>query len=128
VVLTPNEGELAELLGMDAEEVKHDPRPAAVKASAELGAVVAVRGWVVAPDGRQWPHEGGTVGLGTSGSGDVKSGVIAGLLARGASPEQAAVWGVYAHSAAGELLSVRIATVGYLARELIDVIPEVLTL
>ena len=52
----------------------------------------------------------------------------AGLAARGASPEQAAVWSAYVHARAGEVLSARIGIVGYLARELLDVIPEVMSL
>ena len=40
--------------------------------------------FVVSPDGQAWRHDGGVVGLGTSGSGDVLAGVIGGLLARGA--------------------------------------------
>jgi NAD(P)H-hydrate repair Nnr-like enzyme with NAD(P)H-hydrate dehydratase domain len=66
------------------------------------------------------------VGLATSGSGDVLSGIVAGLLARGAAPAQAAVWGVYVHGQAGVRLSRRIGRIGFLARELLDEIAPVL--
>jgi NAD(P)H-hydrate repair Nnr-like enzyme with NAD(P)H-hydrate dehydratase domain len=57
-------------------------------------------------------------GLGTSGSGDVLAGAIAGLAARGCPPLQAAVWGTYLHASAGESLAHSVAPVGYLARDI----------
>jgi ADP-dependent NAD(P)H-hydrate dehydratase len=91
--------------------------------------VVALKGartFVVAPDGRTFDNVAGNIGLGTSGSGDTLSGVIAGLCARGADPLQATVWGVHAHAAAGDRLARRIAPVGYLARELLAEVPQVI--
>lgn len=124
VIVTPNEDELAELAGDLA--VDGDTEATACALARELGCVVAVRGWIVAPDGRRWRHEGGTVGLATSGSGDVLAGIVAGLAARGADPAQAAVWGVEAHSRAGSRLAGRVGGVGFLARELVGEIPGVL--
>jgi hydroxyethylthiazole kinase-like uncharacterized protein yjeF len=122
VVLTPNEGELAALLG--GEELP--AREAAAAVAARYRAVVATKGWVVTPDGQAWRDEAGGVGLGTSGSGDVLAGVVGGLLARGAEPAQAAVWGQYAHAAAGDRLAARMGRLGFLARELLDELPAVL--
>ncbi len=123
VVLTPNSGEMAALLEGDDREGDDAARAVAER----YGAVVAVRGAVAAPDGRLWHDEAGGIGLGTSGSGDVLAGVVGGLLARGASPEQAAVWGQYLHAAAGDRLAARVGRVGFLARELLDEVPLVLT-
>jgi NAD(P)H-hydrate repair Nnr-like enzyme with NAD(P)H-hydrate dehydratase domain len=64
--------------------------------------------------------------LATSGSGDVLAGIIAGLIARGAAPVQAAVWGVAVHAEAGLRLGRRIGRVGFLARELLDEIAPAL--
>ena len=47
---------------------------------------------IVTPEGESWQYEGGPSGLATAGSGDVKAGIIAGLMARGAVPAQAAAW------------------------------------
>ena len=121
-VLTPNGGEVAALLGDDA----LDGVEAAVAVADRYGAVVSAPGWVAAPDGRTWCVEAGGIGLGTSGSGDVLAGLVGGALARGASPEQAAVWGQYLHAAAGDLLTARLGRVGFLARELLDEVPTVL--
>jgi NAD(P)H-hydrate repair Nnr-like enzyme with NAD(P)H-hydrate dehydratase domain len=57
----------------------------------------------------------------------VLAGIIAGLLARGASPAQAATWGVYVHGACGRRLAERIAPIGYLAREIVGEIAPVLS-
>ncbi len=123
VVLTPNSGELAALL--EGEDLHGADAARAV--AERYGAVVAARGAVAAPDGSLWRDEAGGIGLGTSGSGDVLAGVVGGLLARGCTPEQAAVWGQYLHAAAGDLLASRSGRLGFLARELLDVLPQVVT-
>jgi NAD(P)H-hydrate repair Nnr-like enzyme with NAD(P)H-hydrate dehydratase domain len=56
----------------------------------------------------------------------VQAGVVAGLLARGAEPAQAAVWGAYLHARAGERLASSVGRVGFLARELAPEVPPVL--
>lgn len=119
-VLTPNAGELRALAG-DGED--HD---LALRAAGKYTAAVATHGWVAAPDGRLWRNEAGSVGLGTSGSGDVLAGAVAGLLARGADPAQAACWGQYLHASAGDRLVASHGRVGFLARELLDELPRAL--
>ncbi|CAN7143177.1 NAD(P)H-hydrate dehydratase [Phenylobacterium sp. LjRoot225] len=123
MVLTPHAGEMAALAGVEKADVAADPLGVARRTAARLQAVVVLKGpatLIVSPDGKAWRHPGGGVGLATSGSGDVLAGIIAGLIARGAAPVQAAVWGVSAHAEAGVRLSRRIGRVGYLARELLD--------
>ena len=122
-VLTPNSGELAALL--DGERL--GAREACTAVARRYGAVVSGRGWVVCPDGRTWREEAGGIGLGTSGSGDVLAGLVGGMLSRGAEPAQAAVWGQYLHAAAGDRLSAQLGRMGFLARELLDEVPRVLT-
>ena len=53
--------------------------------------------------------------------------IVAGLLARGAGPAQAAVWGAFLHGRAGEVLGVSVGSVGFLARELPRVVPRLLS-
>jgi ADP-dependent NAD(P)H-hydrate dehydratase len=120
-VLTPNGRELRTLAQAEGEDEDLVRRVAA-----EHGVVVASGGWVAAADGRLWHDGTGSVALATSGSGDVLAGAVGGLLARGASPEQAACWGAHLHAAAGELLAPRRGRVGLLARELLDELPTVL--
>lgn len=129
-VLTPHPGEAAKLLDVAVAALQRDPVAAATRLARRYDCVVALKGVrtiVVDPSGRAFDNVAGNVGLGTSGSGDVLAGVIAGLCARGAQPLQAAVWGVHAHAKAGERLARRIGVVGYLARELAAEIPALLT-
>lgn len=123
LVLTPHAGEMAGLIGRSKDEVQADPLGAARALAADLHAVVALKGaetFVVSPDGRAWRNVGACPGLATSGSGDVLSGIVGGLLARGAPPVQAACWGSFVHGACGRRLAARVAPLGFLARELLD--------
>ena len=122
LVLTPNAGEAAALL--DGREL--EGCDAALAIAERYGAAVACHGGVADADGRVWSDESGGVGLGTSGSGDVLAGAVAGLLGRGAEPAQAAVFGQYLHGAAGDRLAARTGKLGFLARELLDELPAVL--
>jgi hydroxyethylthiazole kinase-like uncharacterized protein yjeF len=129
VLLTPHAGEMAHLTGIDKDAIQADPDRHALDAAERWNAVVALKGRrtvIAAPDGARWQHEGGNVGLATSGSGDVLAGIVAGLAARGAELAQALSWGVALHGRAGERLAQRLGTLGYLARELSDEIPALL--
>ena len=128
-VITPHFGEMARVLDRPVEQIERDPGQVAVDFATQVGTVVVLkspRTFVASPDGECWVHEDGSVGLGTSGSGDVLAGLIAGLLARGASLTQAAVWGVRLHGKAGEILSQRVGPVGFLASEISPEIPALL--
>ena len=129
VLLTPHCGEMAHLTGHEKEDLQETPVHAALRHAAAWNAVVALKGAntaIATPDGRAWSHSAATPGLGTSGSGDVLAGLIAGLAARGAPLEQAAAWGVALHARAGEALAQRHGTVGYLARELAAEVPALM--
>lgn len=129
LVVTPHAGEMARLLGMGRAEVEADPLEAGRRAAARLHCTVVMKGartFIVSVAGEVWSYEGGTVGLATSGSGDVLAGLITGLLARGAPPTEAAFWGVYLHGEAGSRLTGRTGTVGLLARELAAEVPAIM--
>ena len=103
-LLTPHAGEMAHLTGATKDEVLAEPLEAARAAARRWNAVVAVKGavtFIATPDGQAWRHDGGSIGLATSGSGDTLAGIIGGLAARGAALEQACAWGVYLHARAG---------------------------
>jgi hydroxyethylthiazole kinase-like uncharacterized protein yjeF len=129
VLLTPHAGELAHLTDIEKAGVVAEPQRAAILAAQRWNALVALKGattFLAGPDGRVWQHDGGNVGLATSGSGDTLSGIIAGLAARGAPLEQAAAWGVFLHARAGEALARRLGPLGYLAREMAAEIPALM--
>jgi ADP-dependent NAD(P)H-hydrate dehydratase len=124
-VLTPNPNEAARLLELD--EVDDDDEPqVASEIAKRFGAVVSFQNTVASPDGGLWSVPTGHAGLGTSGSGDVLAGAVAGLLARGADLAQAACWGTFLHGSAGDRLASRVGRLGFLARELVDELPLVI--
>jgi hydroxyethylthiazole kinase-like uncharacterized protein yjeF len=130
-VLTPHHGELAYLTGRSEKEIAADPERAARDTAAQFGAIVVLkhaRTIVAAPDGEALVHDSDTPGLATGGSGDVLSGIIAGLLARGASPLVAAGWGVWLHGAAGRSAAEEQGPIGFLSRDLLRHLPRLMAL
>ena len=129
VVLTPNAREMAKIIGGTKAAVEADPRGIAMTVARDLNAVVALKGpetFIATPYGEVFRYSEGEAGLATSGSGDILAGIVVGLLARGATLDQAAVWATYLHGAAGNRLKRRIGAIGFLARELSDEIPAVM--
>ena len=74
------------------------------------------------PEGKAYFNGSGNPGMATAGSGDVLTGLIAGLLAQHYSPEQAAVLGVFIHGSAGDLAAEKLEHEALLAGDLIDYI------
>ncbi len=105
LILTPHPGEAARLLGVTPKVVQGD-RPAAARAiAANYHAIAVLKGHntlVAEPGGRLRVCMGGNPGMATAGTGDLLTGLIAGLLARGLGTEDAAVLGVYHHALAGD--------------------------
>lgn len=129
IIATPHAEEMARLTGSPVGAVLRRPLETARQVAEALGIHVVMKGettYVVPPRGPALVNRAGSVGLGTSGSGDVLAGAIAGLLARGAPPLQAAAWAVHLHAKAGEALSRRVGPLGFLARELLEQLPPVL--
>jgi hydroxyethylthiazole kinase-like uncharacterized protein yjeF len=128
-VLLPHAGELSSLLDCDEQQIDDDPIGCGLQAAEVYQAIVLVKGvksHVVTPDGRAWTFSGGAPGLGVSGSGDTLAGIVGGLLARGADPLTALLWGVLLHGEAGEVLARKVGPIGFLAREIPDEIPALL--
>jgi hydroxyethylthiazole kinase-like uncharacterized protein yjeF len=124
-LLTPNPVEAAHALGLDPDDELSDVIGAARELAARTGAVVALGSELsvtALPSGETWTDDSGDSGLGVSGSGDVKAGAAAGLLARGVPAERAAVLATWLHARAGE----RCGRIGYLARELAAELPHAL--
>lgn len=126
-VLTPHEGELARLLGVDSAQVRarrlHHAREAARIASA----IVVLKGddsLVAAPDGTLLVSPGATAALATAGTGDVLSGVGAALLARAVEPLSAAAAAVRLHARAGVRAAQRLGVDGVIASDVIAELPR----
>jgi len=128
-VLTPHAGEMAQLCGAKKDAVLADPQTHAVEMARATRSVVALKGpdtWIASPEGGIWLHRGGVSGLGTSGSGDVLAGLIAGFAARGMPALDAALWGVWVHAEAGRVLGRTVGRLGFLAREIGQTVPRIL--
>jgi NAD(P)H-hydrate epimerase len=120
IVMTPHPGEAARLLETTTADVQAD-RFAAVRGIARgYGAVVVLKGsgsLVADTEGRVAACPWGNPGMASGGTGDVLTGVIAGLLAQGLTPWDAACLGVGVHARAGDLAA-RAGERGMLASDL----------
>lgn len=120
VVMTPHPKELARLLHTDVDAVQKDRIRAAREASQKYGAIVLLKGHrTVVSDGERYQiNRTGNSALAKAGSGDCLTGIIAGLLAQGMEPFDAAVLGAKIHGLAGEMASRELSEYGVLASDL----------
>jgi ADP-dependent NAD(P)H-hydrate dehydratase len=126
-VLTPHPGEFARLVGKQhPPETLEDRVMAATELAAKTSAVVVLKGHgtVVADGSHHAINTTGNPGMATGGTGDVLTGVIAGLLAQGLEPFDAAQLGVYIHGLAGDLAADALGQVSITASDLIRYLPE----
>ena len=130
-VLTPHEGELGRLLEVDSEEVRQHRLAHAREAAERSGAVVLLKGddtIVAVPGGPVAVSPGATPALATAGTGDVLSGLIGALLAKGLAAFEAAALGALAHALAGMAAAERHGADHVVAGDVIDALPHGLTL
>ncbi len=126
LVLTPHPGELARLMDMTVGDIAADPFEAARLASAATGAVVLLKGVptvIAVPEGGLWINGTGNEGMATAGTGDVLTGIVAGLAAQGCPPENAAILGAYLHGLAGDLAAREKGMYSMIAGDLLDSLP-----
>ena len=126
-VLTPHPGEAARLLGSSAAAINADRISAAQRLSDRFGAVVVLKGAatvVAEPGGRALVNPTGGPALATGGTGDVLTGVVAALLARGLDAFEAAAAAAYLHGAAGDRVARLRGAVGGLAGDVAEALPE----
>jgi ADP-dependent NAD(P)H-hydrate dehydratase / NAD(P)H-hydrate epimerase len=125
-ILTPHAGELGRLLERDSAEIDAHRLAAAREAALSSGAVVVLKGddTIVCDGERVAVNAISAPGLATAGTGDVLSGILAALLARGLEPFAAACAGVLAHARAGRDATARVgAAESVIASDVIDSIP-----
>lgn len=125
-VLTPHPGEAARLLGTGASEINRDRVGAARELAEITGAVVLLKGAAsvsAAPDGRVIVNPTGGPALASGGTGDVLTGMVAGLLAQGLGALEAAAAAAYLHGEAADRLAAAGGSAGLLAEDLANAIP-----
>jgi len=127
VVITPHVGEFSRLTGRAVADVKSDPIGAARFLAQEIGITVVLKGTptvVASAEGNTWVNPSGNAGMATAGSGDVLTGLLAGQLAQGLEPVQAACVSVYLHGLAGDLASEWMGEAGMIASDILAHLPE----
>lgn len=123
VVLTPHTGELKRLIDRDIPTTPIDKTETTRSVAEELGAVLVHKGaptLVASPQGEVWVGCSGHSALATAGTGDVLTGLLAGLLAQGSSALNAATIAVFVHGRAGELASERSSRRSMVASDLLS--------
>ncbi|MFZ0211628.1 MAG: NAD(P)H-hydrate dehydratase [Candidatus Acidiferrales bacterium] len=131
LAVTPHPGEMARLLGSSIKEVQARRLEIARKSAADWQAFVILKGQqtiVAAPDGRAWINSTGNPGMSTGGTGDVLTGILAGITAQfGARNwEVALTLGVYLHGLAGDLAAEEFGEAPLIASDVIRMIPQAL--
>ncbi|HEV8658672.1 MAG TPA: NAD(P)H-hydrate dehydratase, partial [Thermoanaerobaculia bacterium] len=125
-VITPHPGELARLIEKEAQAINGDRIGAARDAARACNCVVVLKGYqtlVAQPDGHVYVNPTGNPGMASGGMGDVLSGMVAALLARGNDPSDAACAAVYVHGVGGDILKDEFGDTGLAAMDLAEVIP-----
>jgi NAD(P)H-hydrate epimerase len=127
VIVTPHPGELSRLLDIPRDEVLRKRVPLAQDAASRLNVTLVLKmaHTVVASPTRQAVLvPTGNPGMATGGTGDVLTGLIAGLLAQGMAPGLAAQAGAYVHGLAGDLAAARLGQEAMLAGDLLNHVPD----
>ena len=125
-VLTPHPGEMARLTGLSSARVQRDRIGCARDFATATGTIIVLKGAgtvIALPDGTVHVNPTGNPGMASGGMGDVLTGIIAGLITQGYSPETSAVAGVYLHGAASDAIAATGKPTGYLAGDVIKKIP-----
>lgn len=126
-ILTPHPGEFARLVGKKVREVEADRIESALCLSRTTGAYVVLKGTptiIASPEGECFINPTGGPELAKAGSGDVLTGIIAGLLAQGLSPLHSALLGTYAHGMSAELAAADGSHRSVLASDVINYLPS----
>jgi NAD(P)H-hydrate epimerase len=127
VVLTPHPGEMARLCGQTSATVQGDRIAHARSFARKYRVCLVLKGAatvVALPDGIVFVNTTGNPGMAAGGMGDVLTGMIGALIAQRMDAGSAACAGVHLHGLAADRLSRRKGTVGFLATEVMNTIPE----
>lgn len=127
IIVTPHMKEMSRLTGIQIEEIKENPIRAAREFADQYGVVCVLKDAatvIAGRDGKTFVNGSGTPAMAKGGSGDVLTGVIAGLIALGLEESDAASLGAYVHGLAGEKAEKRFGVHAILAGEIADCLAE----
>jgi len=127
IILTPHPGEMSRLIDTPVPEIQKDRIGCARDFARQFHVHVVLKGArsvIAHPDGHAYVNLTGNPGMASGGMGDVLTGIVAGLAAQGFSPESAAQAGVYIHGAAADALEKSKGPFGFIATDVMGIIPE----
>ncbi|MGQ9677875.1 MAG: NAD(P)H-hydrate dehydratase [bacterium] len=128
LILTPHPGELGRLINIPPAEINANRIAVARTAARQLNCVIVLKGAptvTATPDGKAFVNTTGNSGLGSGGTGDVLTGLIAGLLAQGATSLQAAITAVFCHGRAADIAVEKLSEYSLTASDLLQFLPLV---
>jgi len=126
LVLTPHPGEAGRLIGCSSAEIQADRMQAARTLAGEANATVVLKGagtLISAPNRTSCVNRTGNPGMACGGMGDILSGLLAGILAQGCEPFDAARMAVFLHGCAGDDAAWRSSQAGLIAGDVVDALP-----
>ena len=129
VVLTPHPKEMSRLTGLSTQEIQKNRISAAIEFAQKKSVILVLKGapsLIATPDGNVYINPTGNPGMATGGSGDVLTGIIAGLVAQNISPKNASMAGAYIHGYSGDIFSENETQTSLVAGDLLRNLPNAL--
>jgi ADP-dependent NAD(P)H-hydrate dehydratase / NAD(P)H-hydrate epimerase len=128
LVITPHPGEMARLAASTIPAVQHDRLNVARTFAREHGLIVVLKGHrtlIAQPDGTVWVNTTGNPGMATGGTGDILTGMVAGLIAQNTDRMTEAVMAaVHLHGLAGDVASESMGQHSLVATDLLQALPD----
>ncbi|HZQ70266.1 MAG TPA: NAD(P)H-hydrate dehydratase [Terriglobales bacterium] len=128
LVITPHPGEMARLTGLSVAEIQKARLAVARKFARERGVIVVLKGYrtlVTKPDGEVWVNTTGNPGMATGGTGDILTGMVAGMMAQHrARIFEAVCAAVYLHGLSGDIARESAGEQSMVATDLVRTLPE----
>lgn len=127
VILTPHVAEFSRLCGISVANIKKNPVKYITEFCARLGVCVVLKDAVTLicdKHGSLAVCHAPNSGMATAGSGDILAGIITSMLAQGLSGFNAAIAGVYAHSAAGSIAKENLGEAGMTSADILNFVPK----
>ncbi len=129
MAITPHPGEMARLLGVTVKDVQARRLDIALEAASRWRAHVILKGFhtiLATPSGHAYINTTGNPGMATGGTGDVLTGILAGLTAQFGISDWPRVLslGIYLHGFAGDIAASRVGQAPLIASDLVESIPE----
>ena len=126
-ILTPHSGEMASLAKTDIVDVEKNRIDILRRTATRLNSYVVLKGahsLICSPDGKIYMNMSGNSGMGTAGSGDVLTGVLAAMITSNITLMHSVCNGVFLHGLAGDLAAKTLGEDGIIASDILNFIPE----